>query len=307
MSHTTRNLLEIARQVGFNGHSMVDRLGRVLVCSPRTAGWNRPEYAARWRDLGFRHAPDFERAQFQHDALCDQLAAVGAEVIELAPAHELSLDAVYAHDPSLPTDFGLIALHPGKPNRISEGQHQASFCMRFGIPMLAKIISPGCAEAGDMVWLDPDPKTLLIGRGYRTNLAGIRQLGEILGRKGVQVLSTPLPYGAGPSECLHLMSLISLLDEKTALADLPWLAVETVELLQSRGYRLIEIDYSERETLACNVLALGDKRLLALEENVKTNARLRAEGFEVLTFPGSELCINGSGGPTCLTRPILRG
>ncbi len=103
------------------------------------------------------------------------------------------------------------------------------------------------------------------------------------------------------------MSLISLLDEHTALVDLPWLAVETVELLKSRGFKFIEIDSSERDALACNVLALGDKRLLAIEENHKTNARLRHAGFDVRTFPGSELCLNGSGGPTCLTRPLLRG
>jgi N-dimethylarginine dimethylaminohydrolase len=102
------------------------------------------------------------------------------------------------------------------------------------------------------------------------------------------------------------MSLISLLDDKTVLVDLPWVAVETLEMLRARGYSLIEIDYSERETLACNVLSLGEKRLLALKENAKTNEKLRAAGFDVRTFPGSELCINGSGGPTCLTRPLLR-
>jgi N-dimethylarginine dimethylaminohydrolase len=102
------------------------------------------------------------------------------------------------------------------------------------------------------------------------------------------------------------MSLISLLDEHTALVDLPWLTVETVELLKSRGFKFIEIDPSERDTLACNVLALGNNRLLALEENRNTNGRLRRAGFDVRTFPGSELCINGSGGPTCLTRPLLR-
>jgi N-dimethylarginine dimethylaminohydrolase len=155
------------------------------------------------------------------------------------------------------------------------------------------------------VWLDS--KTLLIGHGYRTNAAGIQQVRELLAAKGVGVISAPLPYGPGPSACLHLMSLISLLDEQTALVDLPWLAVETVELLQSRGFRLIEIEYSERDALACNVLALGQKRLLAIEENRKTNDRLRDAGFDVRTFPGSEICINGSGGPTCLTRPVHRG
>ena len=110
-------------------------------------------------------------------------------------------------------------------------------------------------------------------------------------------ISAPLPHGPGPSACLHLMSLISLLDEQTALVDLPWLAVETVELLQSRGYRFIEIEYSERETLACNVLSLGDKRLLALEENQKTNQKLRQAGFDVRTFPGSELASTAAAAP----------
>jgi len=102
------------------------------------------------------------------------------------------------------------------------------------------------------------------------------------------------------------MSLISLFDEYTALVDLSWLAVETVELLKSRGYKFIEIDYAERDTLACNVLSLGEKRVLAIEENRKTNDKLRGAGFDVRTFAGSEICINGSGGPTCLTRPLLR-
>jgi N-dimethylarginine dimethylaminohydrolase len=170
--------------------------------------------------------------------------------------------------------------------------------------MLGKVTPPGNTEAGDMVWLDAH--TLLVGQGYRTNAAGIQQMRDLLAPNGVEVLSAPLPYGPGPSACLHLMSLISLLDEKTALVDLPWLAVETVELLTARGYQFVEIDSSERDTLACNVLALGQGRLLAIDENRKTNQRLRDAGFEVRTFSGTELCINGSGGPTCLTRPLLR-
>jgi len=293
-----------ATETRFNGHSMVGPLKRVLVCSPRTACWHQPERAARWRELGFVRPPDFQTAQAQHDALCRELEACGSEVEDIPPAMELSLDAVYAHDASLPTDFGLILMRPGKSNRVPEGKHHGSFCQILGIPMLAKITAPATAEAGDMLWLDA--KTLLIGRGYRTNAQGLQQMRALLKSKGVEVLSAPLPHGAGPSACLHLMSLISLLDERTALVDLSWLAVETVELLRERGYNLIEIDYAERETLACNVLSLGEKRLLALEENAKTNQKLRSAGFDVRTFPGSELCINGSGGPTCLTRPLLR-
>ena len=295
---------ELATKATFNGHSMVAPLQRVLVCSPRTAGWDQPERVAQWQKLGFLHPLDFPTAQAQHETLCRELQTAGAEIVELPPDPGLTLDAVYAHDASFPTDYGMIILRPGKPNRIPEASHQAGFFLRLQIPQLYKFPPQATAEAGDILWLDS--KTLLIGQGYRTNNFGIQCIRALLAPKGIEVLSAPLPYGPGPSACLHLMSLISLLDEHTALVDLPFLAVETVELLRSRNFNFIEIDPSERNTLACNVLALGKNRLLAIEENEKTNARLRHAGFDLRTFPGSELCINGSGGPTCLTRPLLR-
>jgi N-dimethylarginine dimethylaminohydrolase len=283
---------------------MVGTLERVLVCSPSAAGWNSLDRVTHWRQLGFLHEPNFEVATTQHDALCHELEAAGAEVLCLPASESFSLDAVYAHDASLATDFGMILMNPGKSNRLREAAVHRRAYEGFGIPILGEVHGPATTEAGDMVWLNS--KTLLIGRGYRTNAAGIEQMRSLLKPHGVEVLPAPLPYGAGPSACLHLMSLISLLDEHTALVDLAWLAVETIELLKATGYDFVEIDHSERDTLACNVLSLGKKRLLALEENARTNERLHKAGFDVRTFPGSELCINGSGGPTCLTRPLAR-
>jgi N-dimethylarginine dimethylaminohydrolase len=287
---------------------MTGELLRVMVCPPGNAGWDISGKAAAWRDLGFQHPPDFAAAQTQHEILCRLLSESGAEVVCLPPAESLTLDAVYAHDASLATDCGLLLMNPGKKNRVAEARAHADLCGRLGIPVFGEIRLPGTSESGDIVWLDSG--TLLIGDGYRTNKAGIEQMRGLLSSnetaKNVEVLSAPLPYGPGPSACLHLMSLMSVLDEQTILVDLPWLAVETVELLKARGFRLIEIEYSERDTLACNVLALGQKRLIAIEENAKTNQRMREAGFDVRTFPGSEICINGAGGPTCLTRPLLR-
>ena len=289
----------------FNSQSMTGDLRRVLVCPPRHAAWDRPEKLAAWRDLGFHRLPEFATAQSQHDILCRLLAEAGAEIVCLPPSDALTLDAVYTHDASLATADGLLLMNPGKTSRVAEAHAHATFCARLGIPVIGEIRPPGTSEAGDIVWLDP--KTLLVGHGYRSNTAGIDQIRTLLAPRGVDVLSAPLPYGPGPSACLHLMSLMSMLDEQTVLVDLPWLAVETVELLKACGFRLIEIEYSERDTLACNVLALGSKRLVAIEQNVRTNQRLRDAGFNVRTFPGSEICINGSGGPTCLTRPLVRG
>jgi N-dimethylarginine dimethylaminohydrolase len=294
----------LAPSDNLNGHSMTGELLRVMVCPPDHAGWGLAAKAAGWRELGFQRSPDFAVAQMQHATLRELLRESGAEVVSLPASESLTLDAVYAHDASLATDYGLLLMNPGKNNRLAEAKAHAAFCERLGIAILGEIRPPGTSEAGDMVWLDA--RTLLVGDGYRTNKAGIAQVRELLAPMNIEVLSAPLPYGSGPSACLHLMSLMSMLDEQTILVDLPWMAVETVELLKGRGFRLVEIEYSERETLACNVLSLGKKRLIALEENAGTNQRMRDAGFEVRTFPGSEICMNGAGGPTCLTRPLLR-
>jgi N-dimethylarginine dimethylaminohydrolase len=280
---------------------MVGELKRVVVCPPYDAGWRD---AANWREMSYLRKPDADTAQRQHDLLCRQLADAGAELLHLRGAGALSADAVYVHDASFITDQGVVCMSMGKACRSGEPEAHSGYYGTLGVPEIAKVQLPGTAEAGDIIWLDQ--RTLLVGRGYRTNAAGIGQLREAVRPLGIEVLSAPLPHSAGPGCCLHLMSLISLLDERTALVDLPWLAVETLELLRERGYKLVEIDPSERETLACNVLALGKGRLLTIEENPQTNARLRQAGFEVRTFPASEIGVNGGGGPTCLTRPILR-
>ncbi|MGH9861828.1 MAG: dimethylarginine dimethylaminohydrolase family protein [Candidatus Acidiferrales bacterium] len=289
----------------FGGHSMVAPLRRVLLCSPRAAGWESAARFSRWSELGYAHEPKPAVAQAQFEALRGILEAAGAEVLRLAAGDDLSLDAVYVHDASFLTDHGALCLRMGKGARAAEPDHHRLFYRQQGIPVLGEILSPGLVEAGDLVWLDPS--TVLAGCGLRTNAAGIEQLRTLLAPHGIEVVAAPLPYGQGPSACLHLMSLLSLLDARTALVDLPWLAVETVELLRSRGFTLVEIDPAERDTLACNVLALGDKVVLIFEENPSTAARLRQQGFTVKTVAGGELGINGGGGPTCLTRPLLRG
>ncbi len=287
----------------YGGHSMASPLRRVLVCSPKAAGWGRPNRP--WRELGYFHEPDSELALKQHTRLVSALESAGAEVLFLEADEALGLDAVYAHDASFPTDGGMVLMHPGKVARRGEPSRHELFFESLGVPILGRIEPPGVTEGGDMVWLDAH--TILIGEGYRTNAEGIEALRRLVAPLEVQVRRAPLPHGPGPGACLHLMSLMSVLDEKVLLVDLPWLAVETVRELEARGFHLVPIDPSERDRLACNVLALGNRKLLAIAESEKTNSRLAAEGFEVLTFEGSEISANGSGGPTCLTRPLLRG
>ena len=157
---------------------MTGELLRVMVCPPGSAGWDRSQKAAAWQELGFQRAPDFRVAQKQHEVLCRLLGETGAEVLSLPAAESLTLDAVYVHDPSLATDYGLVLMNPGKKNRVAEAQAHADFCGQLGIPVFGEIKLPGCSECGDIVWLDS--RTLLVGEGYRTNQAGIEQMRSLL-------------------------------------------------------------------------------------------------------------------------------
>ncbi len=289
---------------GYGGQSMARPLQRVVICSPDVAGWPDPSRAGRWRELAYEHQPRADLARKQYGELRALLVESGAEILELPGHDDLSMDAVYAHDSSFTTNHGIILMSMGKPARSGEPPHHGRFYKSIRVPVLGAIEPPGKVEGGDIVWLDDS--TLLIGRGYRTNAAGIEQMRALLAPRGVAVLEAPLPHGDGPGFCLHLMSLISILDERVALVDLPWLSVSTMELLHRKNYKLIEIEPTERDSMACNVLALGRRRLIAIEENGGTNAILREHGFDVRTFRASEISHNGGGGPTCLTRPILR-
>ncbi len=269
---------------------------------PYTAGWKA---SAPWRDLGYLHPPDPEAAARQHAELRAHLIAREVELVEPEGGlFGLSADAVYCHDASLPAQRGMILMRMGKESRRGEPAAHARIYETQGIPVIGAIEAPGLAEGGDLVWLDE--RTLLAGEGYRTNAAGIAQLLDILAGDGVEVIAAPLPYGNGPDCCLHLMSLLSVLDRQTMVADPRVLGVPTFRLLEERGFELIPIVEEERGTMAANVLALGEQTLLAIAANRRTNDRMREAGFEVLTYEGSEISQNGSGGPTCLTRPLVR-
>lgn len=305
LDHPSVSNARTVEDTALTAHTMTGRLERVLVCTPAVAGWDDRSRSNAWRDLGFLRPPDGESANLQHRRMSSRLADAGVEIVELtAVGNDLSVDAVYTHDASLVTRWGGLILRPAKQNREIEGAAHEAVFRTLGIPVLGKIVAPGTVEGGDIVWLDET--TLLVGRGYRTNSEGIRQIRDLLEPRSITVPTAPLLHGDGPDACLHLMSLISLLNRETALVDLRNLAVETIELLVEHGFRLLEIDPAERETLACNVLSIDGHRLLALEENRRTNKTLVHAGFDVITFSGSEIGINGSGGPTCLTRPLRR-
>ncbi len=283
----------------FGSQSMVEPLRRVLVRRPdATFGAADP---AKWH---YTARPNLEIAQQEHEALVAILRQAGAEVMyhdEPLPDHA---DAIFVHDPTIVSDAGAIILQMGKKLRRGEEEAMALCFQRLGIPILYTLHDDATAEGGDLLWLDRT--TLAVGQGFRTNRAGLLQLQEALAGLGVEVIPVPLPYFGSAEACLHLMSLISVIDHDLAVIYPALLPVPFRHLLQERGFQFVEVPPEEFPTMGPNVLALAPRQCLMLEKNPVTKARLEEAGCQVQTLKGDEISFKAEGGPTCLTRPILR-
>src|SRR5262245_16340211 len=284
--------------------SEVDRLTRVAVKHPREAFIDQQTIARQWEELRFTAPPDFERALREHDRFVEALSIV-AEVHLLPRDETTTLDSIYVRDASIVSDRGLILCRMGKSQRVEEPAAQERAVTAGHMPMTiwGRIEPPGRVEGGDVIWLDP--RTLVVGRGYRTNADGIQQLRTILGSR-VAVVEVPLPHWHGPHDVMHLMSLISPIDHGIAVVYSRLLPVPFREWLLDRGIHLVEVPDDEFLNMGTNVLALAPRRCLILAGNPQTRAALERAGADVVEYEGTEISLKGAGGPTCLTRPLER-
>jgi dimethylargininase len=282
---------------GFGVRSMTAPLREVLVKRPG------PAFGAAFDDpaAGFLRPVDLERAQAEHDALVETLERLGARVHHLDVERTGDPDLVYVFDPLLVTEQGAICLRPGKPGRQGEESVLASWTVAAGLPTVGAIEAPGTVEGGDTLWLRDD--IFCIGRTLRTNDAGARQLGALVGGD-VQIFD--VPYWRGPAELVHLLSVISPVADDLAVVFMPLLPAGLFELLEELGIRRVEVPEDEYPTLGCNVLAVRPGVVVVADGNPVTRRGLEAAGCEVHALPLGEVGENGSGGVTCLTRPLHR-
>jgi N-dimethylarginine dimethylaminohydrolase len=281
---------------------MAAPLQRVLMRSAANA--MRGAERGKWH-----YGPGFDpaKAAAQHAALAGLVTASGAAIEWIEDREDGLSDSVFTHDPSLMTDRGAIILSMGKALRRAEPSLHEHTYKRLGIPVLGRIEDPGQVEGGDCVWVDRN--TLAIGRGVRTNQSGIQQMANRLGPLGIEVFGYDLPLWHGEEACLHLMSVISPLADDLALVHAPLLPAAFYQLLRERGIRLVEGDAGEffaSNGLSLNVLPTAPREVIAVAGFPKTKAAMEAAGCTVATFEADALCIACEGGPTCLTRPILR-
>lgn len=275
--------------------SMVAPLRRVAVRPPSPRG----DYpSAHWAQ-----PLDLSLLQQQHERFVALLARLGCAVEILEPVPDMP-DACFVYDPAFVTGAGVVQLRGAKAVRVGEPPLLAVQLEDLGVPVIGRLTAPATCDGGDLFWLDD--ATLAVGRTYRTNQAAIDQLREILAPEGVTVEAFDLPHDLGPEYCLHLMSVVSPVREDLAVVYERLAPVALLQALQARGIETVVVPEEDYLSLGCNVLAIRPGVVVIAEGNEATAKALRDHGIEVHAHAASEIN-KGEGGPTCLTRPILRG
>ncbi len=279
-------------------------LRRVALRRPQESFIDQPTIDGQWRALNYTAPPDMARAIAEHDRFAAILREAGAEIDFLPADPSLGLDSIYVRDAAIVAPSGLVLCNMGKPARSAEPDVNGRALAQAGVPVAGAIADNGRIEGGDLVWLDD--RTLAVGRTYRTNDDGIRQLKALVGSR-VEVIVAAMPHYRGPSDVFHLMSVLSPLDHDLALVYSPLMPIPFRERRLARGIRLVEVPDAEFDSMGCNVLALAPRRCLMVSGNPLTRAALEQAGVSVIEYDGMEISTKGQGGPTCLTRPLQRG
>ena len=279
---------------------MVGRLRRAVMRRP-----GREMAAADPAAWHYAAPIDLDEARAAHDAFADALRAWDVEVLYHDEPLPGLADSTFVFDPALVTDGGAILLSMGKQSRRGEEKALGRCLQGCGVPVCGRLDGEARAEGGDTIWLDHD--TLAVGRGFRTNAEGVRQLRTLLKPLGATVVDYDMPFFGGPEACLHLLSLVSPVDVDLAVAYPPLMPTAFWAELRRRGVRLLEVPEEEfLRTQATNVLAVAPRRCVMLDGNPVTRQLLEEADCEVVTFPGAPLSFKAEGGPTCLTRPVWR-
>ena len=285
-------------------HSEYGKIRTIFIKNAEAAFIDDKTLGNEWKHLNFLGKPDFERAKKEYETFEGLLRTHGPEILHLPFDSSVNIDSIYCRDAAVSTDAGMVICNMGKPARQNEPEAERRAFEQTGLKVLGVITAPGTLEGGDTTWIDET--TLAVGHSYRTNEEGIRQLTALLMPLRIDVITVPLPHYKGPSDVFHLMSILSQVDRDLAVVYSPLMPVQFRNNLIKRGFSFVEVPDDEFEGMGCNVLAIAPRQCLMVKGNPKTRSRLEQAGCKVFEYDGAEISVKGGGGPTCLTRPILR-
>ena len=221
---------------------------------------------------------DVARARAQHAAYTDAVAACGWTIAQV-PAAEDCPDSVFVEDAVVVCEDLAVLARPGAPARRAEVAGAAGTLRSLGLRSAA-IQEPGTLDGGDVLQAG---RTVYVGRGGRTNGAGIRQLRALLAPLGRTVIAVPL------TGVLHLKSAVTALPDGTFL-----LAPRLVPAGLFPAVRPVD------EESGCHVVPLGADRVLIAASAPRTAELLDDMGFtpvvaDISEFEKLEGCV------TCLS------
>ncbi len=285
-------------------HSEYLPLQSVFIKSVEDAFISDIHLSEQWKGLHYLSRPDFDLAVKEYEFFKKTLKNNDTRVYHFPKDTSVQIDSIYCRDAAIATDYGMILCNMGKSGRKEEPNAQRQVYLKNKISIFGEITAPGTLEGGDVAWLDQT--TLAVGLTYRTNKEGIQQLKDLLEPKGIEVIQVELPHYKGPLDVFHLMSILSPVDKNLAVVYSPLMPIKFRNELINRGFVLIEVPDEEFESMGCNVLAIAPRKCMMVKGNPKTEKALLDAGCEVIVYEGEQISIKGGGGPTCLTRPILR-
>jgi arginine deiminase len=281
---------------GYGVDSEYARLEAVLLADPSHLALV-PCNSVSEESIRAGRAPCRERALRQHAGLVAALRSEGVEVT-LVPADTGLPDLAFTRDTSLMTPWGLLGLRPGAAHRTREVEVVMTAAAASGVPLLCRI-EEGRVEGGDVAILRPG--LLLIGiSGERTDEAGAAAVTRIFRRKGWEVITTRFD-----PHFLHLDTILCMADRGLAMACTDVLDSGLLARLDALGIDLMPARHQEARRLGCNLLALGDRRVLTAGTCSRIDAELAVRGYRSIAVDLSEFTMCG-GGAHCLTMPLKR-
>ena len=233
----------------------------------------------------------------QHGEMVDAYESAGVKVHKLE-VNEKTPYQVYARDSSFMTPWGAVVTQLANPRRRGEYAGVIQFYASMGIPIY-DMVSAGNFEGGDFHIVQPG--SVLIGyTGLRCEEVSARQIGSWLEKEGWEVRYAPIdPF------YVHIDLMVCMLAERAAAVCLDTTNPEIVTWLEGKGIEIIPVSFRDTMTLGCNVMSLGNDRVLAPEHSHELKSRLRAMGFEVFD-PDVSSFTKGGGGVHCMAQSIRR-
>ena len=272
------------------------RLRKILLCKPDYFQWEEINEVAKKNLSDNPGTFDPKAAIEQHGELVDALRQADVDVRFITPSKPHHY-MVYTRDIGKNVGDGALMGRFRLPVRMGENDLAESWIRMSGFPVYGRI-ECGSLEGGDIHFIDAH--TMCVGVGARSSLEGVAAAQKLMDRFGVRVVPVDFDY-----KYLHLDLLFVLVAEKVCIACQAGLPDDFKKMMRDRKFDIIDVSEEEAMELKCNVLSLGDGRVLSTKGNDNVNAALKARGFEVYD-PNLSMFTLGGGGPRCLTFPLER-